>query len=76
MCASCAKTRRQQHGKVSPDRVRRRVPEDLLGAAIEMHDPLRVVDRDDCVGGNRQNARELFLGCSRLAGDTMLGTKT
>ena len=59
-CApSCdvAKARRQQDGEVPPDRVARAVAEDLLGAAIEVDDPLRLVDRDDRVGGDARECR-------------------
>ena len=53
--------------QMPPDRIRRRVPEDLLGAAIEMDDPLRLVDRDDRVGRDAEDTGELrFRGTKRI----------
>lgn len=58
---------------MSADRVVRFVAENLLGAAIEVHDALRLIDGDDRVGGNRQNAGELCLRCAeRLLSETLL----
>jgi hypothetical protein len=56
--------RRQQNGEVPADHVLRRVTEDFFGAAIEVDDVLRVIDSDDRVGGDRQNAGELRLRCA------------
>jgi hypothetical protein len=56
-----AEPRRKQDGEVAADRVARLVPEHLFGAAVEMNDPLAVIDRDDGVGGDGQDARELGL---------------
>ena len=46
------------------DRLVRRVAEDLLRAAVEVDDAMRVVDGDDGIGGNRQDSGEL---CFRRA---------
>jgi hypothetical protein len=47
---------------MAADGIRRRVAEDLFGAAIEMDDALRRVDGDDRVGCDGKNAGELGLG--------------
>lgn len=57
-------------------RVSRLVAEDLFGAAIEVHDPLRTVDGDDRVGRNSQNPGELCLGCSQRVLDALPGAQT
>ena len=70
--------RRQQQRHVTPDDLLRRVPEDLLGALIEVDDVLLLIDADDRIGGNAKNARELRLGLAQRAfsgglfGDTLL----
>ena len=58
-----AKARRQQHGQMPPDRIFGHVAEDLLGAAVEMDDALTLIDGDDRVGRDRENAGEFRLGC-------------
>ncbi|HXT17335.1 MAG TPA: hypothetical protein VN706_16975 [Gemmatimonadaceae bacterium] len=48
------------------------VAEDLLGAAIEVDDAQRLIDGDDGVRGDGQNARELGLRRAKLILDPML----
>src|SRR5215831_14580298 len=51
---------------MAADRVAGAIAEDLLGPAIEMDDALAMVDRDDRVGGDRQDAGEFCFGCPQV----------
>ena len=54
------------------------IPEDLLGALIEVNDALLLIDADDRIGGDAENAGELRLGLPQgmfglcLFGDALL----
>ena len=67
-----AKARRQQNVEMPSDGFVRAVAEDLLGAVIEVDDLLRVVDRDDRVGGDGEDAGELRLRRPQLLLDPAL----
>ena len=62
---------RDQQRQMTPDDLLRLISEDLLGALIEVDDPLLLIDADDRIGGDAENARELRLGlaqaCSAFA---------
>ena len=57
-------SRRQEDVEVPTDRVGGRVPENLFGAAVEVNDPLSLIDRYDGVGGDAKNSGKLRLGCA------------
>ena len=67
-----AKPRRQQDREMPSDGVARVISENLLGAVIEVDDALSVVDRDDGVGGDGEDARELCLRRPQLLLDPSL----
>jgi len=52
------------------------VAEDLLRAAVEVDDPLALIDRDDRVRRDRENAGELCLRRAQLFLDALLFPKT
>ena len=56
---------------MTTDRVSSRVPENLFGAAIEVNDPLRLIDCYDRVGGDAKDAGELRLGCAQRVLDSL-----
>jgi len=58
------------------ERVRLLVAEDFLGAAVEVDDALRLVDRDDRVGRDSEDSRELGFGGSKRLFDTNAGAKS
>ena len=63
--------RRQEDVEVPSDRVGGGVPENLFGAAIEVNDPLRLIDCYDRVGGDAKDAGELRLGCAQRVLDSL-----
>ena len=56
-----AKARWKQDGQMAADRVAGAIAEDLFSPAVEMDDPLAVVDRDDRIGCDGQDAGKLGL---------------
>ena len=54
---------------MASDRVARLVPEHRFRAVVEMNDALALVDRDDRVGGDGENAGELGFGGTKLGLD-------
>ena len=63
--------RRQQDIQVPPDRVGGRIPENLFGAAVEVNDPLILVDRYDRVGRDAKYAGEFRFGCAQRVFDSL-----
>lgn len=66
---------RNENIQMAADGVGRLVFEDLFRAAIEMNDALRSIDRDDRIGGDSQNSRELRFRFAKRVLDLALGTK-
>ena len=56
---------------MATNRVSSRVAENLFGAAIEVNDPLRLIDCYDRVGGDAKDAGELRLGCAQRVLDAL-----
>ena len=60
---------------MAPDHILGLVAEDLFRAAIEMNDPLGLIDRNDRVGRDRQDAGELGFRRSQVFLNTVLFAK-
>jgi hypothetical protein len=64
-------SRREQDVEVPPDRVGGRIPENLLGAAVEVNDPLRLIHRYDRVRRDPENAGKLRFRCAQRVFDSL-----
>ena len=69
MCCASSGTAREAALEERSDHLLLRIAEDLLGAFIEHGDSLIRIDRNDGVGGNGDDPRELGFGTSKRALD-------
>jgi hypothetical protein len=67
--------RRQQDVEVPADRLIRRVAKNVFSTAVEVYDPLRLIDGDDRVRGNCEDAGELRFGGTERVLDALARSK-